>query len=299
MRNTAPFSRVGRWSGCDTQRSSRRRSFPLQATETRRFRRTGLHLSTCPRVDAARYSLGGPPCSALVLAGCGTPTRREPVGPVPGVADSEVGGSCVLYARAASGIDIRGDAFSWWNLAAGRYLRGNMPEAGAVLVLAQTDRLRPAHLAVVAAGDRHPRHPGRSLELGAGADHHRHAGAGRLAGQRLDRSSGSSIRNTGCSARSIRRTDSSTRCRRWCRRQASRQPSWGRRSRAQQAAALADRAPHPATTAAAGGCASRARGAPCGYRRPSRTAPGRRRCSGAIGGRLVRRERPSLIQPAT
>ncbi len=48
----------------------------------------------------------------------------------------------MLYARAASGIDLRGDAFSWWDLAAGRYLRGNMPEPGAVLVLAQTDRLR-------------------------------------------------------------------------------------------------------------------------------------------------------------
>src|SRR6201999_1924560 len=51
--------------------------------------------------------------------------------------------------RAASGIDIRGDAYAWWDLAAGRYLRGNMPEAGAVLVLAQTDRLRLGHVAVV------------------------------------------------------------------------------------------------------------------------------------------------------
>ena len=88
---------------------------------------------------------------ALVLAGCGSQQASRPtaVGPLPGVADPDLGGSCVLFARAASGIDLRGDAFAWWNLAAGRYLRGNMPEIGAVLVLTQTDRLRLGHVAVV------------------------------------------------------------------------------------------------------------------------------------------------------
>ena len=88
---------------------------------------------------------------ALALAGCGSQQASRPgaIGPLPGVVDDELGGSCVLYARAASGIDIRGDAWSWWDLAAGRYLRGNMPEVGAVLVLAQTDRLRLGHVAVV------------------------------------------------------------------------------------------------------------------------------------------------------
>jgi hypothetical protein len=89
--------------------------------------------------------------AALVLPGCGSQQalRPIPVGPLPGVVDDELGGSCVLYARAASGIDIRGDAWSWWNLASGRYLKGNMPEAGAVLVLPQTDRLKLGHVAVV------------------------------------------------------------------------------------------------------------------------------------------------------
>src|SRR3954469_838705 len=88
---------------------------------------------------------------ALALAGCGTQSASRPtaVGPVPGIVDHEVGGSCVLYARAASGIDLRGDAYSWWDLAAGRYLRGNMPEVGAVLVLTQTERLHLGQLAVV------------------------------------------------------------------------------------------------------------------------------------------------------
>jgi hypothetical protein len=86
----------------------------------------------------------------VTLAGCGTHSDApRAVGLVPGIVDNAVGGSCVLYARAASGIDIRGDAFSWWDLAAGRYLRGNMPEVGAVLVLARSERLRLGHLAVV------------------------------------------------------------------------------------------------------------------------------------------------------
>jgi len=63
--------------------------------------------------------------------------------------DPAVGASCVLYARAASGIDIRGDAYTWWDGASGRYLRGQVPEVGAVLVLAQSDRLHLGHLAVV------------------------------------------------------------------------------------------------------------------------------------------------------
>lgn len=88
---------------------------------------------------------------ALVLAGCGTGQTSRPgaTAALPGMVDPDLGRSCVLFARAASGIDIRGDAFSWWTLAAGRYLRGNMPETGAVLVLAQTDRLRRGHVAVV------------------------------------------------------------------------------------------------------------------------------------------------------
>lgn len=56
---------------------------------------------------------------------------------------------CVPYARDLSGIQIRGDAWTWWNAADGRYRRSLRPEAGAVLVLARTDRLRGGHLAVV------------------------------------------------------------------------------------------------------------------------------------------------------
>jgi hypothetical protein len=56
---------------------------------------------------------------------------------------------CVPYARSESGINIRGDAWTWWNAAAGRYQRGSTPAPGAILVLTKTNRLRSGHLAVV------------------------------------------------------------------------------------------------------------------------------------------------------
>lgn len=56
---------------------------------------------------------------------------------------------CVPYARMVSGINLRGDAYTWWTGATGLYQRGAAPTPGAVLVLAQTGRLRSGHVAVV------------------------------------------------------------------------------------------------------------------------------------------------------
>lgn len=56
---------------------------------------------------------------------------------------------CVPYARGMSGIDIRGDANTWWSQAAGRYARGNAPEIGSVLVIRTYDDNSRGHLAVV------------------------------------------------------------------------------------------------------------------------------------------------------
>jgi hypothetical protein len=88
--------------------------------------------------------LGG---ASLALAGCGT-SRAPRIAGVP-----EPGGwqdmSCVPYARARSGLNLRGDAWQWWDAAAGRYARSRAPETGSVLVLARTLRLGSGHLAVV------------------------------------------------------------------------------------------------------------------------------------------------------
>lgn len=57
---------------------------------------------------------------------------------------------CVPYARRMSGIEIFGDAHSWWNQAAAQnYPRGQRPAPGAVLVLPRTKKMTHGHVAVV------------------------------------------------------------------------------------------------------------------------------------------------------
>ena len=56
---------------------------------------------------------------------------------------------CVPYARALSGVEIRGDAHTWWDQAAGRYQRGNSPKVGAVLAFQPHGNMRLGHVAAV------------------------------------------------------------------------------------------------------------------------------------------------------
>ena len=56
---------------------------------------------------------------------------------------------CAPYAREISGIQIRGNANTWWGQAAGRYERGNQPKVGAVLSFQATRRMRVGHVAMV------------------------------------------------------------------------------------------------------------------------------------------------------
>lgn len=56
---------------------------------------------------------------------------------------------CVTFARSVSGIEIRGNANTWWSQAEGRYERGHAPKAGAVLAFAATSRMRVGHVAMV------------------------------------------------------------------------------------------------------------------------------------------------------
>jgi surface antigen len=57
--------------------------------------------------------------------------------------------SCVPFARELTGFQISGDAWRWWDAAAGRYNRGRMPVAGSVIVLKRTGSMRRGHVAVV------------------------------------------------------------------------------------------------------------------------------------------------------
>jgi len=56
---------------------------------------------------------------------------------------------CVPFARLMSGIQIFGDAWTWWSQAAGKYQTGFSPKVGAVLCFRPTGRMRLGHVAVV------------------------------------------------------------------------------------------------------------------------------------------------------
>ena len=57
---------------------------------------------------------------------------------------------CVPYARDVSGIAIYGDAHTWWEQAAGRFERGNVPRVGAVMAFVPHRNMRLGHVAAVA-----------------------------------------------------------------------------------------------------------------------------------------------------
>ena len=56
---------------------------------------------------------------------------------------------CVPYAREHSGVNIHGDAYTWWDKAAGVYVRGTTPIVGNVMVLNGYAGKHRAHVAVV------------------------------------------------------------------------------------------------------------------------------------------------------
>jgi hypothetical protein len=60
---------------------------------------------------------------------------------------------CVPFARAESGVNLVGDAWTWWDLAAGRYERASEPKLGSVLLLTGYAGPHRGHVAVVRAID--------------------------------------------------------------------------------------------------------------------------------------------------
>jgi hypothetical protein len=57
--------------------------------------------------------------------------------------------SCVPYVRQVTGMDITGNAHTWWGNAAGSYARGARPERGAVMAFRSSGGMRLGHVAVV------------------------------------------------------------------------------------------------------------------------------------------------------
>ncbi len=56
---------------------------------------------------------------------------------------------CAQFARMFSGIQIFGDAWTWWEQAMGKYARGFTPETGSVLVFKPFGPMTRGHVAVV------------------------------------------------------------------------------------------------------------------------------------------------------
>jgi surface antigen len=56
---------------------------------------------------------------------------------------------CVQFARMFSGVQLFGDAATWWRQAMGKYARGFTPESGSVLVFKASGIMSHGHVAVV------------------------------------------------------------------------------------------------------------------------------------------------------
>jgi hypothetical protein len=56
---------------------------------------------------------------------------------------------CVPFAREVSGVELRGNAKTWWDQAAGRYHRSKEPQVGAVMAFAASRAMPKGHVAVV------------------------------------------------------------------------------------------------------------------------------------------------------
>jgi surface antigen len=86
--------------------------------------------------------------TALVSAGFATSAFAGPSF-APRAAGEPSSWQCAQFARMFSGIQIFGDAWTWWEQAMGKYARGFTPDAGAVLVFKPFAGMRNGHVAVV------------------------------------------------------------------------------------------------------------------------------------------------------
>ncbi len=87
---------------------------------------------------------------SCMLAACTTTAKLPSLPPNAPVTYVSTPISCVPYARQVSGVQIKGDAYAWWNAAPPRYQRSQMPSPGSVLVLDRSGKMRSGHVATVA-----------------------------------------------------------------------------------------------------------------------------------------------------
>lgn len=91
------------------------------------------------------FAIGLSVCAFIALAAqpsdAARPTNRIHAGPG--------WGDCVRTVRALSDFTIRGDAWTWWNNAAGEHARDNRPQVGSVLVFKRTSHMGRGHVSLV------------------------------------------------------------------------------------------------------------------------------------------------------
>jgi surface antigen len=107
----------------------------------------GVVLTGCAGSDDGAYYDAAPPAHIASASPSQLPAERgtNHVTDNPGQALLQ----CVPYAREHSAIKITGDAYTWWNQAAGKYERGSNPAQGAVMVLFNYAGPAHGHVAVV------------------------------------------------------------------------------------------------------------------------------------------------------
>jgi surface antigen len=84
-----------------------------------------------------------------VRAICGSLVMAATLMVCAGQAQAQDYWQCVPFARMISGIQIFGDAWTWWQKAAGKYAQGFTPKTGAVLVFKPNGVMSKGHVAVV------------------------------------------------------------------------------------------------------------------------------------------------------
>jgi surface antigen len=92
--------------------------------------------------------------ATLALAASAVPAGSREIADLDGVTGGGANSlspylQCVPYARQVSGVQIFGDAHTWWGQAEGRYARGYRPKVGAVMAFRPHGNSRLGHVAAV------------------------------------------------------------------------------------------------------------------------------------------------------
>ena len=105
-----------------------------------------MKLQALPSLAAAVLALGLSGCAGFDDPG---PVAWHSTGAQPRVLRGGPKLQCVPYARDNSGVGIWGDAYTWWDKAAGRFGCSSAPAQGSVMVMKSYNNAQRGHVAVV------------------------------------------------------------------------------------------------------------------------------------------------------